>query len=230
MELSEKLHEPTKTVLAYTLDLAAHLNNSALNNEYTLFGGYAILSHLMREQGENVAALWRGSNDIDMGGTMKTLNAIRSGYTINSCLESPNIEDKVTIKLATNGQEECRIDFYRGDYRERFKNTETNVHFGIPVNVAEPLDLIRSKLRTPKEEYQHAGDIIAMLYVLERRGHTPKAIAEYFTGGGISKELHERLKIGKQEFKNDRLGLFPTRPFLNELERILHKFRPVARK
>lgn len=49
LELFAKLHEPTKTVLAYTLDLASHFNNLGLNNDYTLFGGYAILSHLMRE-------------------------------------------------------------------------------------------------------------------------------------------------------------------------------------
>ncbi|MEK6825973.1 MAG: hypothetical protein AABY00_04255 [Nanoarchaeota archaeon] len=228
LELSAKLSEPTKTVLAYTLDVAAYLNSIGLDRDYALFGGYSVLSHLMKEQGENIAALWRGSTDIDMAGNMKVMSAIRSGYDIKSCLPSPNLEDKATIKLTTNGGAECRIDFYSGEFANKFRAKETNVHFGIPVNVIDPLSIIESKLRTPKEELQHAGDIIGMLYVLERRGLTPAEIATHFAGISKTKELYVRLKIGKREFKNDRLSLFPTKSFSGDLERRLHKYRPIA--
>lgn len=230
VELSDKLSEPTKTVLAYTLDVAAYLNNLGLDRDYALFGGYAVLSHLMREQGENVASLWRGSTDIDMAGNMKVMSALRSGYTIKSCLASPNLKDKATIKLTTNDSAECRIDFYSGDFSNKFRAKETNVHFGIPVNVIDPFSIIESKLKTPEEELQHAGDIIGMLYVLERRGQTPKEITTHFAGISQCKELYDRLKIGKREFKNDRLGLFPSKEFSGELEKMLHKFRPVTKK
>ena len=230
LQLSERLHEPTKTVLPYTLDVAAHLNNLGLNEDYALFGGYAVLSHLMREQGEHIASLWRGSNDIDIAGTMRVMTALRSGYDVHSCLQSPNIKDKATIKLATDGSEECRIDFSTGDFKKRFKNIETNVHFGVPLNVIDPLSLIQCKLMTPKDELQHAGDIVGMLYVLEKRGYTPRLVMDYFAGSGNSKELYDRMKISKEAFKDDRLGLFPTKVFSSELERLLHRSRPVTNR
>ncbi|MEK6928366.1 MAG: hypothetical protein AABW65_00210 [Nanoarchaeota archaeon] len=230
LQVFSNLHEPTKTVLAYSLDLAAHFNNLGLNREYVLFGGYAVLSHLMKDKGENIASVWRGSNDIDMAGNMKVLNAIRSGYNIKSCLESPNLEDKATIKLAADENEECKIDFYKGNFAEKFGDIETNIHFGIPVNVISPLSLIKGKLITPKGELQHTGDIIGMLYVLEKRGYTSKQITDYLSRTGESKNLHDRLKIGREEFKSDRLGIFPTELFLRELDKRLHKSRPITKK
>jgi len=145
LDVSGRLHSPTKEVLLYTLDLAAYFNTLGLTNDYALFGGYAVLSHLMKEQGEDVSVVWRGSGDIDIAGSISILNAVKSGYDIHSCLYSHNLQDKFTIKLVTKNSEddECRIDFYNGDIGKRFGDIEINNHFGIPLRVVNPLSIIK---------------------------------------------------------------------------------------
>ena len=230
VNLFRSLHDPTKTVLGYTLDLGAYLKSVDLDDSYALFGGYAVLSHLMKEQGENFAAVWRGSNDIDMAGSFEVIRAIKAGYKVHSCFESPNLKDKITIKLTNNGDQECRIDFYTGDFKTRFRDIEFNEHFGISLAVIDPISIIQGKLETPTEELQHAGDVMGMLYTLERRGYDPKYVSDYFSKLKKVRLLRERIKIGKNRFMRDRLGLFPSDPYFDELESRLHKVRPAIRK
>ena len=99
LDLFGHLQEPTKTVLGYTLDVASFLDLVGLRKEYSVFGGYAVLSHLMSTYGPGVAKLWRGSTDIDMAGTQKVLNALKSGYRFHSNSQSPNVPLAVNSKL-----------------------------------------------------------------------------------------------------------------------------------
>lgn len=227
LTLFGNLHEPTKTVLGYALDIASYLKQAGLDEEYALFGGYAVLSHLMSVQGEDFATIWRGSTDIDMAGDKKVIQAIRSAYKVNSCNESPNLDNKLTIKLTKEGNPECKIDFYNGDFRQKFREIETNTHLGIPLKVVNPVNLIDGKLNTPESELQHAGDILGMLYVLEKRGYDNKQIANYFHQVGKVRKLQDRLKIGKQAFSTHRMGLFPSVEYMAGLERRLHRLREI---
>lgn len=225
LEVHGKLQEPTRTVLPYVLDIVALLEKNGLNDQYALFGGYAVLSHLMRYFGESTAISWRGSTDIDMAGTQDVLRAIHRGLEVHSDLASPNIPNKRTVKLADTGEEECRVDFYGGDFTKRFGAPVRNVHFGIGVQVVEPRSLIRSKLFTPLDELQHSGDILGLLSVLEREGYAPEQIASFYTSSEVC-PLIDRISSGLGSSFGDRMALLPSTKYLSSLRKKLHKRRP----
>ena len=225
LSLFGDLKEPTRTVLAYTLDLATYLKSVGLQEDYMVFGGYAVLSHLMKTHGEGFAKLWRGSSDIDMAGTLNVLHAVKRGYSASSDFPSPNVTDKRTIKLTEDKEKECKIDFYLGDRQaldERFDKPEVNVHLGIPLNVVSPLRLIKGKLQTPAEQPEHAIDVMSMLGVLQGRGHTPQEIIQYFDvadrPGFLARVIH-----GRDIISSHRIGASPTGDFEGELIGLLKK-------
>jgi hypothetical protein len=216
LEVSLGLEEPTRTVLGYTLDIASYLQTLGLQDEYSLFGGYAILSNLMEQFGERVCLEWRGSNDIDMAGTQRVLNAFKEGYDFKSDRPSPNISHKRTLKLTEDNESECKIDYYLLSPQETSYIPEMHSHFGIPVYSANPLSLINGKLNTPNSEFVHSLDIINMLAVLEKRGESPEVIARYFIG-----KRKEKL-LGKiKGDKIPRFGYVPSPKFKKELESLL---------
>ncbi len=127
LELFANLKSPTRDVLGLALDMACVLRGT----EYLIFGGYAVLSHLMQEHGEAIARTWRGSIDIDMAGSLGAFLALSESYQIESDRNSPNLKNKRTLKLA--GEEHFKIDFYDGDMEKKFGKSETNKHFGIEI-------------------------------------------------------------------------------------------------
>lgn len=222
LELFDHLQEPTKTVLRYTLDIASYLNSLNLKDEYEVFGGYAVLSHLMNEYSPQISKVWRGSEDIDMAGTEKVRSAIKSGYDIHSDRPSPNIRNKRTLKLCMNSEIECKIDFSTGNYEKKYGCSEENYHFGVPLKVIGPKDIIKGKLYAPIEEEKHLGDILGMLSVLEKRGCPPQEISSIFIGEG-RKSFYKRLEHSLNIFERDRFGFFPSKGFLDELKEDLSK-------
>jgi hypothetical protein len=226
LEFFEELQEPTRTVFGYTLDIASNLNSKGLSDRYSIFGGYAVLSNLMRTFGDSVAKLWRGSTDIDLGGDHDVLNVIRSGYNISNDLESPNIPDKRTLKLDVDGEEECKIDFYLGDTARKYGCSQVNSHFGIPLRVVKPEYVIRGKLETPESDMKHYGDILAMLSVLEKQGKTPADILKILDHKQMA-ELQRRIHVAEHEFSQDRFGFFPGGEFSNDLKKELHLRKPI---
>ncbi len=226
LELFKDLQEPTKTFLGYSLDIASRLNSQGLSGEYALFGGYAVLSNLMDSFGESIARVWRGSKDIDIVGNYRVLNSIRAGYNVSNDLKSSNVPDKRTLKLNTFGEEDCKIDFSLGDCNKRYGESKVNNHFGIPLGIIKPEFIIRNKLYTPKEEFQHYEDILSMISVLERQGYEPKDITNLLDHEQ-SKELKKRIIVGENEFSKDRFGFFPGNKFLTDLKKKLHNQRPL---
>ena len=226
LEFCNELQEPTRTVLGYTLDIASHLDSHGLSEQYAVFGGYAVLSHLMSTFGDPVARAWRGSTDIDMGGNHKVLSSIKSGYHMSNDSPSPNIPDKRTLKLDIDGEGECKIDFYLGDITKKYGDSRINTHFGIPLRAVNPEHIIRGKLRTPIEELYHYGDIMGMLAVLEREQYSPKELAEILNHDEAV-ELQERIVVGERQFSRDRFGFFPSKEFSDDVKKQLHKRRPV---
>jgi hypothetical protein len=227
LEVFGGLQEPTRTVLGYTLDIASFLDGAGVGGNYVVFGGYGVLSHIMEQFGESAAKVWRGSNDIDMGGDERVLGFIRAGFDVKSELYSPNLSDKRTLKLTEDHEPECKIDFYTGNISERFPNPEVNAHFGIPLRVADPLSLISGKLITPRAEIVHSYDILTLLSVLDRRGHEPGEIISHFLGEERSL-LYERLKSAMSLYEEDRVGFFPSSGFVNDLIEGLRKRRDVV--
>ena len=219
------LKEPTRTVLGYTLDIASLLNDFGLGDEYVIFGGYAVLSHIMKAYGVEMARVWRGSEDIDMAGTPKVKAALKRGYSVSSDIPSPNLRDKRTLKLIEDHESECKIDFYIGDFKTRF-SPETNTHFGIDVKVGSPISLVKGKIDAPLGEPLHSYDILTLLSVLEKGGYDPNRIVS-----NLSHEeralLLEHIKSGLNHFEEDRIGLFPSHNFISLIKTRLHKFRKV---
>lgn len=222
LEFCGELQEPTRTVLGYTLDIASHLHSQGLSDKYSVFGGYAVLSHLMDQFGDSVARTWRGSIDIDMGGNCDVLNSIRAGYHLSNSLHSPNVEKKRTLKLDLDGERECKIDFYCDNPEKKYGPSQINTHFSIPLRVVKPEFIVKGKLKTPIGEFQHYGDILGMLAVLERKGYSPKDICNVFNHKE-AEELHTRMVVADHEFRKDRFGIFPNRKFLDEVKRQLHR-------
>ncbi len=220
-EVFGRLREPTQSVLGYVMDIASFLNSSLLGDSYSVFGGYAVLSHIMQEMGEDVAPLWRGSVDIDMIGDINVLNALRTGYQIRNDRPSQNIPNKHTLKLVEDHEKECKIDFTLGDYHNEFPYTETNTHFGVDLKVASPLRLIKGKLYTPRNEKQHLQDIYSMLGLLERRGTSPRDVSHYLKQEN-RKELGKRVREARLESAG-RLSLEPSPQFSKNLEKLLSK-------
>jgi hypothetical protein len=226
---------PTKLVLPLALDIASYLKKLGLENDYVLFGGYAVLSHLMSVGGEDVAHSWRGSEDIDMAGTQRVINALKTEYEIIGDKPSPNIKDKRTIRLlvepGVGNKEECKIDFYNGDYETRFSPTETNTHFGCELKVSNPLCLIRSKLHTPEDEAVHSEDMTRLLSVLEYREYSPESVAKFFNSEEKAKLLR-RFRQGYESIGADGLDsdLIPSFNYKKQLGRELSRGNSVSYK
>lgn len=216
LELFEDVQEPTRDILSYALDIASYFNSIGLKKEYGFFGGYAVLSHLMKEYGIDVAKIWRGSDDLDMIGTQKVLNALRGGYTVVSDLASPNIECKRTLKLVKGESPKCKIDFSFLNSCRKYGEIEENTHLGIPFRVLHPRDIVKGKIFPPLGEQQHLGDLLGMISVLEKRGYSPRKISGFFIGEERN-EFYERLKYAQKFFSNDRLGFFPSKDFSSKL-------------
>ena len=226
LEVFGKLQEPTKTVLGYTLDIASCLNLAELSKDYAVFGGYAVLSHLMREHGEDIAVSWRGSTDIDMIGTERVRAELKKAYDVRTDMVSFNLPDKRTLNVVEDYEKECKIDFDEGNPKKRFPEIERNTHFGVDLMVASPLYLVKGKLCTPKEDQVHSVDILRMLSVLERRGYDPGDITRFFKAEERD-ELIKRIIDGKKISEAYRSDLVPKEEFLSELERELHRGRSV---
>lgn len=176
----------------------------------------------MNAFGDSVARTWRGSTDIDMGGNCQVLNSIRPGYHLSNDLLSPNLPDKRTLKLDVGGERECKIDFYCNDPEKKYGRSQINSHFGIPLRVVKPEFLIKGKLKTPRGEFQHYGDIMGMIAVLEKKGYSPAEVSKLFSHSEID-EFKTRMIVADHEFRNDRFGIFPKRKFSNELKKELHR-------
>lgn len=226
LEFGSNLQEPTRTVFGYTLDIASHLYTRNLSNAYTVFGGYAVLSHLMNIFGQDMAKIWRGSSDIDMGGNQAVLGSMKEGYHMLSDSPSPNIPHKRTLKLDINGENECKIDFYLGDATRKYGQSQTNLHFGVPLRVVRPEYIIKGKLKTPIDQFHHYGDILGMLAVLEKSGHSPEKIWRVLDHAEID-ELQTRITFSERQFSRDRFGFFPSEDFSKRLKKELHKRRSV---
>ncbi len=211
LEIFPKIPEPTNTILGYTLDISSYLETVNLADEYVVFGGYAVLSHLMDSLGEDVAKVWRGSTDIDMAGTKKVAAALKAGYHVASDKPSPNLENKRTLKIVQGGNE-CKVDFAEFHNNNQYFPYESNKHFGIPLKVANPLSLIKSKLKTPIDEKVHSLDILGMITVLERRGYSPQQVLHSFNPDQ-KYDLLNRIKIAYDSSKQERLGFVPTPEF-----------------
>src|SRR3989344_4475715 len=200
------LKDPFKTAFSYALDMACVLDTNQLRGEYALFGGYGVLTHIVDRFGEKIIPIWRGSNDVDMLGTMKALTALKSFYPFKSDLPSPNLENKRTLIIAGE----------TGDYKLDFCVTssedlaarENKSIWGVPVSVISPIRLIGNKILLAKDESKQKEDVLQLLGILEYHGmevpdfvkdlSSDKRISLYDLLMGVSPEGN-RVNIGASE-------------------------------
>ncbi len=211
-----RLQEPTATVLRYTLDMAVALEETGLQDQYVVHGGYASLAHLMGIFGEKIALAWRGSQDIDMAGTERVLSTLKGYYDVMNDLPSPNLPNKRTVKLKTRTsppEEEVKIDFSMYD---RPSNVATRTFFGITLPVREPFALLQSKLYCPPEDKQTI-DITNLLYVLEHEGMQPQEIVKRLKQEEL-RRFQQVVYNGPFMAGNQRMTLSPSVSFANNLK------------
>jgi len=110
LDITRRLKEPFNSTLRYMLDMASVFEEVKLKDQYALFGGYAVLTHIVDQFGDKIIPTWRGSQDIDLIGTNKIITTLKSFYNVESDNASPNIKGKRTLKIDENNRE-CKVDF-----------------------------------------------------------------------------------------------------------------------
>lgn len=215
-----KISEPTRTVVGYVTDIAAVLRKYQLDGQYGVFGGYAVLAHLVSRFGDSVIPAWRGSNDIDMFGTIEVLNALRATYIVTNDRPSPNLDDKVTLKIVVKSSDEieCKIDYLLPKGSRPYQIEEIPV-LGVPIVVATPIDLIKAKMGAAATERKQMLDIESLLGVIEYRQLKPKQVAAEFSRPQ-AQELYN-LIVRTNDFNAVRLTTGPSPGYLNNLKHCL---------
>jgi hypothetical protein len=216
LDVFARLQEPTATVLRYTLDIAVALEETGLQHQYVVHGGYASLAHLMGIFGEKIALVWRGSQDIDMAGTERVLSTLKKYYEVTNDQPSPNLPNKRTVKLKTRTtppEEEVKIDFSMYDQP---LNVTTRTFFGITLPVRAPFALLQSKLYCPPEDKQTI-DMTNLLYVLEHEGMQPQEIVRQLKQEEL-RRFQQVVYNGPLMTGNQRMALSPSIGFSNNLK------------
>lgn len=168
LSVMNDLKDPFKTAFGYALDMACVLDTNQLRREYALFGGYGVLTHIVDRFGEKIIPIWRGSNDVDMLGTMKTLSALKSFYLFKSDLPSPNLENKRTL-IIQGETGDYKLDFCVTS-PEDMAACEDKLIWGVPVSVIRPINLIGNKILLAKDEAKQKEDVLQLLGILEYGG------------------------------------------------------------
>ncbi|MEK6861763.1 MAG: hypothetical protein AABY07_07370 [Nanoarchaeota archaeon] len=220
LSIADGLKEPTRSTYSYLLDIASVLRQNSLQDQYQVFGGYAVLAHLIKQYGDRIVLAWRGSQDIDMIGNMQVLTALKGFYQVKSDLPSPNIPSKRTVKLSTDNEEECKIDYTTGQKRGR---TEVVPILGIEVPVLEPSELIKSKLYA-KDELVHKVDIVKMLGILEVRKYDPEEFAQSLTPEQRL-DIYDVVLTGHDMTRNARMTMGPSKEYMSKLKDYLRRLK-----
>ncbi len=242
----ERLAEPTRTTLGYALDIAQLLKENGLQDQYMITGGYGALMHLLGVLGERSAVTWRGSEDIDMFGSIDVLRALQANYRIKENRESPNLPEKGTLILATKEllapEKDVRVDFsmknnlYTDDGRGRFKPTIKGLYqpakkviFGVEVSVADVPSLIRSKAPLAAKEgdefLKQKIDVMNLLWVAEQERISHKDIYGPMTERNERANLRQAIKDSWTLVTNERTKLGPSKEFTDQLVHELHKYK-----
>ena len=221
LDIIEDVREPTRTVFNYLLDIITSIESVDLQNEYTIFGGYAVLTHLMDHYGDKIIKMWRGSSDIDIAASISVLNLLHAFYHVNSDKSSPNIQDKRTVKLQLPKEDLCKIDFTLDNEQKRY-DREVKAMLGIPINVGTPYSLIKSKLRIAQAENNHRVDIMNLLRIIEDRQDNTDSIVRYLepTERKMLKDVINRMG---RRLPNERMVMEPSDRYLSQIKSRLEK-------
>ena len=221
IDIVDDLRDPTKTVFRYLLDMVTSIESVDLKREYTVFGGYAVLTHLIAQYGDKIVKLWRGSSDIDVAGSVNVLNLLKSFYNVESDFISPNIVDKRTVKLRIPDEDLCKIDFTLDEDQGSYQREEKYI-LGIPINVAGPYALIKHKLIPAQDETNHCIDIIKLLGILEYRKDSIENLTNNLDPNE-RKILREVIIETRGKASNKRMTAEPSDSYLSQLKSELRK-------
>ena len=221
LDIVNRLKEPFNSTLKYMLDMAAVLDQVKLKDEYAIFGGYGVLTHIVDQFGDRIIPTWRGSQDIDMIGDEKVKSTLKGFYNIESDMASPNIRNKRTLKIVEEGRE-CKVDFTLGNVKEGQYEIEEKIILGIPIMVVSPYDLIKSKVLLSDKELIHKIDVLKLLGVLEHRQKSIKDLVAELNEHQ-RENLYKILENGKGVTENMRMNLGPSNDYARSLKTYLNK-------
>lgn len=222
-ELERTLKEPLKTTLSYTRDLAAALDIYGLKEKYALFGGYAVLAHLVDEYGDNFTKAWRGSEDIDIIGGVDILNSIRSNYLIHDDNPSQNIKDKRTLKISNEygPEKSCKVDYVDREFDG--KSVEEVDVLGVPLRVLPPVELLKSKIGFYESDRKQIEDIVSLLDICERRNIGVGEISKPMSS--TEKSLLDKFLKELRSQKDRRIAIYPSDDYLKQLKKRVNMFK-----
>ncbi len=181
-----------------SINHAAETNGQG-NNTYTV-GGYAIMSYLVAEFGEEILNVWRGSHDVDLVATDQTVLSVIMGSFDQRIQRLSHIPDKYSLEVKDKHTELadliCEVDLYRcwnGRLRinqreicDDFLNGAEHLRiYGINVSVPSITQLIKLKLDVQTYE-RHLRpkdriDIVDLISILINRKVSPLDLYKEFT-------------------------------------------------
>lgn len=226
LEVPTKVSEPTRTVIGYLTDISALFAKLGYSTDHGIYGGYGVLAQLVSKYGDPIIPVWRGSDDIDMFGTIDVLNMLRSVYDVQNDRPSPNIDAKFTLKIKTKDDLRneknalCKIDYSIMSKGVPRYATETIHVLGVPIVAATPLALVRSKLEVASKEAEHLEDIYSMLGVLEYRNERPENVTAILDDNE-ARRLQDLFLLNPHYVRRSRLDTAASPSYVDTLKQKL---------
>ena len=177
-DLSKLKDDDSRNLIKLVLGIALNLHENGLENDYTFYGGYSVLMHLVNTIGKGAIYGWRGSYDLDIVCNNRIRYHLQRYIKIVSDRTSPNIRGKRTIRVKPKDSEKS----YKIDLRmkEAFKNEPHEVYegeteiiyiYGVPVKALNLIKQFKSKLDTNRGLERDDIDIVNLLYIFYRKNY-----------------------------------------------------------
>lgn len=204
----------------YAMALGHSAQTSLASDQIMFIGGLGVLGNIVDMCGEEAIPHWRGTHDIDLVVRRKDyLPVVQSVFDdLDMSGKSLSVPNKYTIRGKSRDGERrvlnsIAVDAYtpNGSHKggvvlegkliseSDWAQITTTSFFGIPINVLNPLELMRMKLevcceRTGNPRRQDQEDILDLYAVCRRKG-IPQRVIYYHIGknnAGKLQKLNQR--------------------------------------
>lgn len=209
LALYDKIDQPVRSLLELAGDISVTLLQRDLQKNHCIFGGYAVLAHLVDRFGDQFIPAWRGSDDVDIIGTEDVLHALEDRFKIKASRLNHNV-NKYSLFVPGDKEETYKIDYVA----RQLPACEEVTVLGVPLQVMAPLPLIQSKLAPAQTQEKHRVDVIHLVGVLEDRDVSPRNVAKQLHLPQ-RRELYDVLQLGFDP--NSRVSVGPTPAYARDL-------------
>ena len=224
------LEQGTRNAVKLLLGLAHEFHSKGLDKEYVVFGGYAVLMHMVKAIGTEAIARWRGTYDLDIVMDEKVKRDLKSQLEVISDRKSERYKGKRTIKIRMEeAKEPYKIDLRMS---EEFSDepdkiyedsTETIMVYNIPVIVPTLERELKDKLSTSRRVRKDDLDIVNLLGVYYLKKMSPTKLIRYLEHKE-RKRLYDLIKgFEGERFIKENVLIEIDNKYINKLKKALKK-------